>query len=112
MKIEDYRDFNVECGRKICRIRTERQYSREYLAQLAGISSKFLYEIEIGKKGCSSYVICRLAEALDVSVDCLLDDSAGDSDNIEDLCRHFHGSQKESLTLIIQLMYEMLHNVS
>ncbi|MCC8080784.1 MAG: helix-turn-helix domain-containing protein [Lachnospiraceae bacterium] len=108
MKKLNYRDFNTECGRRIYLTRTERQYSREHLAHLAGISSKFLYEIEMGKKGCSAYVICCLADALDVAVAYLLDVPLENSDNIEELCRHFHGSQKEALTLILQLMYEMI----
>lgn len=53
-------------------LRNQRGYSRECLAELADISSKYLYEIETGKKGCSSYVLFRLAYSLDVSVDYLV----------------------------------------
>lgn len=108
MKKLNYRDFNTACGKKVLLVRTKRQYSREYLAQTAGISSKFLYEIEMGKKGCSSYVICRLADALDVGVDYLLDSTSEVGDNIKELCSHFHGSQKESLIQLIQLMYQLI----
>ena len=46
-------------GYRIMKIRLERHYSREYLAELADISPKFLYEIEIGKKDAPHiYYIC------------------------------------------------------
>ena len=111
MKKRDYIEFRTECGKRILQARTRRKYSRGELAVLAGISPKFLYEIEMGKKGCSSYVVSCLAEALDVSVDYLLDMGTDDFEDIEELCRHFHGSQKDSLNLIIRQMYEMIQNV-
>ncbi|MCD7866107.1 MAG: helix-turn-helix domain-containing protein [Clostridiales bacterium] len=108
MKKLNYRDFNTACGRNIFLTRTKHRYSREYLARMAGISPKFLYEIEMGRKGCSSYVICRLADALGVGVDYLLDSTPEDRDNLENLCSSFHGAQRESLILIIRLMYDMI----
>ena len=51
-----YEKFNIQIGKKIMKKRLQRGYTREYLAEMADISAKFLYEIEIGKKGCSVYV--------------------------------------------------------
>lgn len=73
MKIQ-YRDFNLRTGKKIKSLRIERKFTREYLAELTDISCKFLYEIEIGKKGCSAYVLYRLAKSLNVSADFLMDE--------------------------------------
>ena len=67
-----YRDFNLRTGKKIKNLRIEKQLTREHLAELAEISTKFLYEIEIGKKGCSAYVLYRLARSLTVSADFLI----------------------------------------
>ncbi|MCD7982041.1 MAG: helix-turn-helix domain-containing protein [Clostridiales bacterium] len=111
MKKKNHIEFRTECGKRILQMRTRREYSRGELAVLAGISSKFLYEIEMGKKGCSSYVMFCLADALGVSVDYLLDTGTEDFEVTEDLCRHFHGSQKDSLDLIIRQMYEMIQSV-
>ena len=47
MKNEIY----IDAGHRIRTIRKQRGYSREYLAELSDISTKFLYEIECGKKG-------------------------------------------------------------
>ena len=38
-------------GIRIRFLREERHYTREYLAEMADISPKFLYEIESGQKG-------------------------------------------------------------
>ncbi len=107
---EDYRDFNEAIGKKIFETRIRRQYSRECLAELTGISSKFLYDIEKGNKGCATYVIYRIAAALDVSADYLMDVEEDVGEQMEDLCSHFHGSQKQSLATIIQLVYEMMRS--
>ena len=50
----------------------EQEISRTWLAASADISSKFLYEIELGKKGCSCYILYRLAISLGVRVDSLI----------------------------------------
>lgn len=48
--IQPYNEFNEKTGKKIREVRLKREYTRDYLAVQADISSKFLYEIEIGKK--------------------------------------------------------------
>lgn len=70
--IQPYDEFNVKTGKKIRKMREELEYTRDYLAEKSDISSKFLYEIEIGKKGCSSYILYRLAISLGVRVDSLI----------------------------------------
>ncbi len=54
-------------GERISRVRVCRGMSREELAEQADISSKFLYEIETGKKGFSVRVLGQICKALDVS---------------------------------------------
>ncbi|MCD8333631.1 MAG: helix-turn-helix domain-containing protein [Clostridiales bacterium] len=104
----DYWDFNAGSGGKVYEMRMRRHYTRDRLAEMAGISSKFLYDIEMGRSGCSSYVMYRLAEALDVSVDYLFDYGGDCGEQMEELCSHFHGSQKESMTSILRLIYKMM----
>ena len=47
-----YDEFNIQIGKRIKKLRLQREYTREYLAECADISAKFLYEVEAGKKGC------------------------------------------------------------
>ena len=65
-------NFNKNLGKRILSERLLHNYTREYLAELADISPKFLYEIETGKKGCSSFVLYRLVKALDIKADSIL----------------------------------------
>ena len=46
-----YDEFNIQIGKRIKKLRLQREYTREYLAECADISAKFLYEVEVGKKG-------------------------------------------------------------
>ena len=59
-------------GERIMVLRLERGYSRENLAEIAEISSKFLYEIEMNKKGFSAYTLQKIAESLEVSMDYIM----------------------------------------
>lgn len=60
---------NAEAGKRIRELRERQNCTREELAGEAEISSKFLYEIETGKKGFSADTLCRIAQALYTSCD-------------------------------------------
>lgn len=59
-------------GERIRELREMQCYTREALAEKVEISSKFLYEIETGRKGFSADVLCRLSRALSVSCDYIM----------------------------------------
>ena len=61
-----------EMGTRIMELRKDKGYSREKLAELVGISSKFLYEIEIRKTGFSVNTLRGISQALDISSDYIL----------------------------------------
>lgn len=67
----DKKQFNQITGAYIQKARGQKQLTRERLAESAGISSKYLYEIEVGNKGCSGYILYSLAEALQVNIESL-----------------------------------------
>lgn len=54
--------------------RRHRGLTQRELASTAGISLSLVNEIEVGKKTGSIKTLRRLAETLDTTVDCLLDD--------------------------------------
>jgi transcriptional regulator with XRE-family HTH domain len=66
-------NFNEGVGKRIKQQRLALQLSREELAYTVHISNKFLYEIEIGRKGISVQTLAKLAKALGVSADWVLD---------------------------------------
>lgn len=59
-------------GERILQIRKARGYTRDELAEKAVISSKFLYEIEQGRKKFSAEALCHIARALEVSCDYIM----------------------------------------
>lgn len=56
-------------GERIRQRREELGYTREELADRAGISTKFLYEIESGRKDFTTAVLARIATEIQVSCD-------------------------------------------
>ena len=66
------RDIYESIGERIRGIRGLRGYTREELSEVAEISSKFLYEIETGRKGFSVLVLYNLCKALNVDSDYIL----------------------------------------
>ncbi|MCI9491100.1 helix-turn-helix transcriptional regulator [Lachnospiraceae bacterium 48-42] len=107
-----HEEFNSLIGRKIKRIRQERNYTREGLAEAAGISSRFLYEIEMGRKGCSAFVLFRLASNLRVNVNYFMQE---EKDifwmEFQRLYMRFEEDEKKELNEIMKILHEMLHKV-
>lgn len=63
---------NKEIGERIRELREAQNCTRESLAEKIHISSKFLYEIETGKKGFSAKTLYKISEALSVSSDYIM----------------------------------------
>lgn len=94
---------NVEIGLRIQEIRKEQSMTREDLAEKAEISTKFLYEVEMGKKGLSAESVYKISQALSISCDYLLTGEGKDKySKIEKLSQ----KQIKRLEKIIKLMYE------
>ena len=61
-------------GQSLRRLRTEREWSQERLAELAGVTLNYVGNLERGEQGPSLHVLVRLARALGVDVPTLLAD--------------------------------------
>lgn len=98
-----------ELGFRIYCLRKEKGYSRETLAELADISSGFLYEIEVGKKGFSALTLKLLSNALDVSSDYLLFGSSHSKyeDDIVDTIEKFEPGHLEKIKELLRLVYDL-----
>ncbi|MCI8372679.1 MAG: helix-turn-helix transcriptional regulator [Lachnospiraceae bacterium] len=103
-------DLYKKAGERILLTRNMRGYTRESLAELAGISDKFLYEVENGKRGFSAIVLYSLSKALDVSNDYILtgkDNNNYDKKLISTL-ELFDKRQTEKLGIILKEIYELV----
>lgn len=105
-----YKDFNVRTGNRIMHLREKQHYTREYLAELSDISPKFLYEIETGKKGCSSYILYKIARSLDVNPAFLIQDKADiDLNNIGTVYNLFGDKQQKAVEDILRILFDILN---
>ena len=75
--------FDAEIGIRIRKIRKERKYSREELAEYADISVNFLGAVETGKKGMKVQYLANIAKALNVTTDYLIYGSEPLEENAE-----------------------------
>ena len=102
----------MTAGERIKVLRRERGYSRIYLADKAGISEKFLYEIELGKKGFSAMTLLNLSEALGVSLDYIMTGTEGKKydGEIIDILEKFKPNTLEMVNRILQAAYEISKN--
>lgn len=95
--------FKQEIGKRIRQIREEKEMTREQLAESAEITTKFLYELENGKKGLSANTLLKIANALSCSCDYLLTGEGkkrdGRFDNLEQ-------KQMKRLEKIVKLIDE------
>lgn len=99
---------NVEIGQRIQEIRKERNMTREDLAEKAEISTKFLYEVESGKKGLSAESVCKISQALSISCDYLL---TGEGKNKSSKLDKLSQRKLKQLEKIIKLIYEFCNEI-
>ena len=65
-------DLYLQAGIRIQRLRKNYHLTRNEMSELVGISSKFIYEIELGKKGFSASVLYKIADAFGVNCDYIM----------------------------------------
>ena len=105
--------FKREIGKRIRQIREEKEMTRDQLATSAEITSKFLYELESGKKGLSANTLLKLSIALSCSCDYILSGvkSGEGKYGSEALNKHFfkdfNEKQCEIISEILQLLLEL-----
>lgn len=72
-----------EPGARILEMRKKRGYTREKLAEYADISVQFLADIERGRKSMKIDILRRIAAALNVTTDYIVNGSEPFSENAE-----------------------------
>ncbi len=101
---------NKVIGDRIRELREIQNYTREALAEKVDISAKFLYEIEVGKKGFSADTLCRISQALSVSCDYIMlgkDNLHHGSEKIICVLEMLEPKQVSKMQDIIKILYEM-----
>lgn len=102
---------DIHIGTRIRELREIHNYTRETFAEKIEISSKFLYEIETGKKGFSADILCRISQALSVSCDYIMfgeEISSRGNEKLVCLLEMIKPTQASRMQDILQILYEML----
>lgn len=89
-----------EIGERIASLRVKKSYSRDCFARQIGVSARFLYDLEAGRKGFSVWVLYNISQALSVSCDYIV---TGQEDShyekigriMTELCEEMNHSQKD-----------------
>lgn len=100
---------NDKVGTRIRYIRELNHFTREELAEYAEISTKFLYEVECGKKGMSAHNIVRISDALGVSTDYLLKGKSEVKCNLElvSIIESFDATQIPTVMVVLKALLEV-----
>ena len=99
-----------EVGARIKYLREANSYTRDAFADKIGISAKFLYEIETGKKGFSANTLLKISQALSVSSDYILcghDRENKVSKQLEDILESMEPGQMGRVKEMLVLMRDM-----
>ncbi len=74
-------ELNTEVGARITELRKQRGYTRERLSELADVSVQFLADIEKGRKSMTVATLKRIAAALLVTTDYIVNGTSADNNN-------------------------------
>lgn len=100
----------VGIGERIQKLRKLQNITREELAEKSEISSKFLYEVELGKKGISAATLLKIANNLSCSCDYILLGEKGDKRGMDKagiILEKFEPEQKEKIVSMLEMMLEV-----
>ena len=83
-------------------------YTREKLAELLGVSPKFLYDCEVGSVGISISTLKKVCEVLGVSADRLLWGEPGGAVDLAERLSHLPPEYLSAVEALIQKQLELL----
>lgn len=95
--------FYKQLGQRIHDERERMNLSREKMAESVGVSSKFLYEIENGRKGFSCETFYKICKLLHVDPAFLMEGkNQADKSKIEYMLRNFDRKELMYVTKILE----------
>ncbi len=103
--------FDKQVGQRIRSLREYQHLTRENLAEYADTSTQFLADIECGRKGMTTYTLYKLANALHVSTDYIIQgqDYKPGTSNIQVLLENIDEDHQEIAERILQLYIQAIN---
>ena len=103
-------EFAQKLGRRIRELRKKTGYSQDQAAELAGISGKYLGEIERGEVNATVLVVAKLADALAINLPELL--SFGHTRSrealLEEIDALLSGADDDTIIAAYKFLYSIL----
>lgn len=104
----------AETGKRIKYLRTEQGLTRERLAEMADISVQFLADIEKGRKNMTVTTLRKLAAALLVTTDYIVNgnESFGTDTELSELCKTLSPENKTYALKMLRVFAEAVRRDS
>lgn len=102
----------IEVGARITELRKQRGYTREKLSELADVSVQFLSDIEKGRKSMTVATLKRIAAALFVTTDYIVNGTTenGDNDGIISILNTLSEKNKKQAEKILTAFAEAVND--
>jgi len=103
-------DLYKQAGNRLFLIRVMRGFTRDYVAEVANISAKFLYEIESGRTGFSAGVLYSICNVLQVSCDYIMtgNEKKEYDKSLLEVLELFNVQQNENIVNILKEILKMI----
>ncbi|MCR4645247.1 MAG: helix-turn-helix domain-containing protein [Oscillospiraceae bacterium] len=98
----------TETGERILNMRKARGLTREKLAEMADISVQFLADIEKGRKNMTVTTLRKLAGALMVTTDSIVNGTESLPTELETLCRTVPPEKQDKVAALLRLYLEAI----
>ncbi|MDD6573257.1 MAG: helix-turn-helix transcriptional regulator [Thermoflexaceae bacterium] len=99
-----------EIGNRIKELRKLRHFSRDALAERVSVSPKFIYDIEMGKKGFSAELLKKFSDVLGASCEYIMsgdDEMRKNRTAIEEQLSKFNKRQLKYVAGILENIYKV-----
>ena len=73
--IGEEKELVSSIGIKIAQLRADKGLTRKELAELSDLHMQYLYDVEVGKRNVTIYVLAKIARSLNMSLAELLKDN-------------------------------------
>lgn len=101
-----------DTGSRILLLRKNQGLTRERLAEMSDISVQFLADIEKGRKSMSVTTLRKIAAALHVTTDCIVNGISPDSSDTEteliDLCKSLTPERQAQAAKLLRVFIESI----
>ena len=94
----------MDVGKRITFFRTEKKYTVNKLATLAGISQSYLRDIELGKKNPTVEMLSFICDALGISLRDFFDDQTSDNISQNPLISKIYELTPEQRASLLQFL--------